>query len=126
MRRDYYFSKIMFDPKKSKASKAQEKEKNDIIKELKNWSLSIIPLDCQVDLDLDIREVICGDPTCAPIDTVFTLIWPNGGQGLFAIPSAPNEISQDDLIEFFPVSVLFPVRFFRNYISSYSNYAYLG
>ena len=30
---------------------------------------------------MDINEVVCGDPTCAPIDTVFTLIWEAGGKG---------------------------------------------
>jgi len=54
---------------------------------------------------IDVNEVICGDPSCAPVDTVFTLIWEGGGRGVFAIPLAPNEISQEDLIDFFPVSL---------------------
>ena len=105
----------MFDPKKVKTNKGQEKEKA-IIKQLKEWSLPLIPLDCQEDLDLDIREVICGDPTCAPIDTVFTLIWPNKGRGLFAIQLSPSEITKEELIDRFPVSVLFIVIFSKNII----------
>ena len=96
----------MFDPAKLKENKDQEKEKAKIINDLKSWCLSIIPLDCQVDLNLDVREVVCGDPTCAPIDTVFTLIWPNGGKGLFSLQLAPNEITQDDLIDYFPVRIM--------------------
>ena len=94
----------MFDPSKAKKEKAEKLEKAKIINQLRHWSLSIIPIDLQENLDLDIREVICGDPSCAPIDTVFTMIWPSGGKGIFAIPLAPNEISQDDLMEEFPVS----------------------
>ena len=94
----------MFDPKKTKNNK-EKAEKAQIIKNLKEWSLSIIPIDSQVDLDLDIREVICGDPSCAPVDTVFTMIWPNGGKGIFALPMAPHEVNQDDLIENFPVCI---------------------
>ena len=33
-----------------------------------------------VGLMLDINEVVCGDPTCAPVDTVFTLVWQTGGK----------------------------------------------
>lgn len=29
-------------------------------------------------LIVDVNEVVCGDPSCAPIDTVFTLIWQSG------------------------------------------------
>lgn len=94
----------MFDPKKTKNNK-EKAEKAQIIKNLKEWSLSIIPIESQVDLDLDVREVICGDPSCAPVDTVFTMIWPNGGKGIFALPMAPNEVNQDDLIENFPVCI---------------------
>ena len=28
---------------------------------------------------VDVAEVVCGDPTCAPIDTVFTIVWQSGG-----------------------------------------------
>ena len=54
-------------------------------------------------LIVDINEVICGDPSCAPVDTVFTFIWESGGKGVFAIPLGADEITQDDLIDFFPV-----------------------
>lgn len=94
----------MFDPGKAKKEKAEKAEKAKIINELRSWCLSIIPIEHQEKLDLDIREVVCGDPSCAPIDTVVTMVWPSGGKGIFAIPLAPNEISQDILIDHFPVS----------------------
>lgn len=97
----------MFDPAKAKTAKADKAEKTRVIQQLRDWSLSIIPIDCQENLNLDIREVICGDPSCAPVDTVFTLLWPSGGKGVFALPFEPKEVTQDDLIESFPVRNLF-------------------
>ena len=94
----------MFDPNKAKKEKAEKAEKAKVINQLKEWSFAIIPMECQENLDLDIREVICGDPSCAPVDTVVTMIWPNGGKGIFGVPMAPKEITRDDLIEYFPVS----------------------
>lgn len=95
----------MFDPSKVKKDKEEKAEKAKVINTLRDWSLTIIPIEHQEHMDLDIREVICGDPTCAPIDTVFTMVWPNGGKGIFALPLSPSEISQDELVENFPVSM---------------------
>ena len=92
----------MFDPNKLKKDKAEKAQKAKIIDQLRSWTLSIIPIDLQHDLNLDIKEIVCGDPSCAPIDTVFTMIWPSGGKGMFALPMSPEEITQDDLIEDFP------------------------
>jgi len=55
---------------------------------------------------VDVAEVACGDPTCAPIDTVFTLVWQSGGKGVFALPMLASEVTKDDLIDAFPVSLL--------------------
>lgn len=52
---------------------------------------------------MDVAEVVCGDPTCAPIDTVFTLVWQSGGKGVFALPMSAAEITKEDLIDSFPV-----------------------
>mmetsp|Transcript_2208 Transcript_2208/g.2996 ORF Transcript_2208/g.2996 Transcript_2208/m.2996 type:complete len:261 (+) Transcript_2208:101-883(+) len=93
----------MFDPAEKKKEKAMKNKKKKILSDIKNWGLSLIPAgDLHAGLLIDVNEVICGDPSCAPVDTVFTLIWEGGGRGVFAIPLAPNEISQDDLIDFFP------------------------
>lgn len=94
----------MFNPGKANKDKAEKAAKKKALDDLRNWSLSIIDVDLQEGLIIDINEVICGDPSCAPIDTVFTLVWNNdvNGKGLFAIPAAPAEVTQDDLIEFFP------------------------
>ena len=93
----------MFDPGALKGEKAEKAQRNKAIKQLRDWSMSIIPVELQEGLDLDIREVVCGDPSCAPVDTIFTLVWESGGKGIFAIPSIAKEVEQDDLIEQFPV-----------------------
>jgi hypothetical protein len=92
----------MFNPNKASKEKAEKAAKKKVLEDLKNWSLSIIPMDLQEGLIIDINEVQCGDPTCAPVDTVFTLVWAPQGKGLFAIPATAIEISQEELIEFFP------------------------
>lgn len=94
----------MFNPTKAVSNKAEKALKKKSIDELKAWSLALIPIELQEGILVDINEVICGDPTCAPIDTVFTIVWTNGsGKGLFAIPLPVAEIKQDDLVECFPV-----------------------
>ena len=52
---------------------------------------------------VDVAEVVCGDPTCAPIDTVFTIVWQSGGKGVFALPMTATEVTKEDLIDTFPV-----------------------
>lgn len=54
---------------------------------------------------MDVAEVVCGDPSCAPIDTVFTLVWQSGGKGVFALPMLAAEVTKEDLIDAFPVSI---------------------
>jgi hypothetical protein len=56
---------------------------------------------------VDVAEVVCGDPTCAPIDTVFTFVWQSGGKGVFAVPMTAAEVTKDELLDNFPVSSFF-------------------
>jgi hypothetical protein len=53
-------------------------------------------------LILDIKDVVCGDPACAPVDTIFTLVWEDGGRGLFGLPYAPEEIEEADMDDLWP------------------------
>ena len=55
---------------------------------------------------IDVKEVICGDPNCAPIDTVITLVWKDGGRGIFALPMDPKDLQKEDLVEMFPVRMI--------------------
>jgi len=93
----------MFDPNKAKADKAAKAATKKSLVDLKLWANMLIPVSLQTGLILDVKEVVCGDPKCAPIDTVFTLLWPGDGRGMFAIPMSPEEIqTHDELAEYFP------------------------
>jgi hypothetical protein len=65
--------KNMFDPAAAKADKEAKAKKKKIIAEIVNWSNTIVPVELQDGLLIDVKEVQCGDPSCAPIDTVFTM-----------------------------------------------------
>lgn len=101
----------MFVPKSKDEKKAEKAALKKVLGELRDWCMSCIPVELHEGLIIDVNEVACGDPSCAPIDTVFTLVWSQGGRGVFAIPLSANEIKQDDLIEFMPVriTVLSPI-----------------
>jgi len=63
---------------------------------------STLPPSSYPGLLLDVKEVACGDPNCSPIDTVFTLVWSEGGRGVFALPFSTDELGQEDINEMFP------------------------
>lgn len=93
----------MFDPSKLKGEAAAKNASRRAISDLTLWANMMIPARLQEGLLLDIKEVVCGDPSCAPIDTVFTFVWQSGGRGVFAIPFSPAEIqTQSELAEMFP------------------------
>ena len=59
----------------------------------------------QENLLINVVEQVCGDPNCSPVDTVVTLTWSNydsGGRGIFAIPMEAADITDEDVLEFFP------------------------
>ena len=92
----------MFDPSKAKAEKIAKQSVKKALADIKLWANFLIPVELQDGLIMDVKEVVCGDPTCAPIDTVFTLLW-TSGRGMFAIPFSPEEIqTQEELAELFP------------------------
>ena len=63
-----------------------EKRKRAAIREVKKWAESYIPNDIleKHDCIVDVSEIQCGDPNCAPIDTVVRLLFKgNVGYVLF-------------------------------------------
>jgi len=110
----------MFNPSKAIKDKGEKAGKKKALENLKAWSLALVPIDLQEGLLIDINEVVCGDPSCAPIDTVFTLVWTaSNGKGLFAIPAPSAEVMQEDLMDFFPVSplILILLCFFHSFLN---------
>jgi len=92
----------LFDPAAVGKDKQQKAQRKRALADLKVWSTLLVPDALQTGLLVDVKEVVCGDPSCAPIDTVFTLIWSDGGRGMFALPYAPDEIDQEELVDLFP------------------------
>jgi hypothetical protein len=92
----------MFNPSKASKDKAEKAAKQKAINDLRTWGMELVPAELRDGLIIDVSEVICGDPSCAPIDTVFTLVWEPSGKGLFSIAAPPSELTQDDLVEEFP------------------------
>lgn len=97
----------MFDPNKISKEKAQKALKKKALVEVREWCDKLIPTSVKTGLTFDVKEVVCGDPSCAPIDTVFTFLWENNGKtgkGMFAIPYSVDEVQEEDIIDSFPVS----------------------
>ena len=69
----------MFDPEKAKQAKLDAANKKKAIANVKGQCLQLIPMELQEGLIIDVKEIICGDPSCAPIDTVVTMVWNSGG-----------------------------------------------
>jgi hypothetical protein len=65
----------MFIPKSKEDKKTEKAAQKKVLSELRDWCLSSIAHELHDGLTVDVSEVACGDPTCAPVDTVFTLIW---------------------------------------------------
>lgn len=54
-------------------------------------------LEAMVGCRINVREVICGDPTCAPVDTFVMLIWESGETRHLQIPKPVNEVFEEDV-----------------------------
>ena len=69
----------MFDPAKASQAKLAAAAKKRAEANVKEKCIQAVPMDLQEGLLIDVKEVICGDPSCAPVDTVITLVWKDGG-----------------------------------------------
>ena len=94
----------MFDPANLKNKRAAQEEQKKISDLLREWSLDCIPTKYHNDLEFQVKEIACNDPSCAPIDSVFIMVWTTGGgMGLFSLPLPMKDITQTYLKEKFPV-----------------------
>lgn len=86
----------MFDPN-AMQDKAAERRECERVK-LLAWNL--IPEAQKVGLYLNVAQVVCGDPTCAPIDTVLTLTWQAPGLSKpLGIPKTADQVTAEDVEE---------------------------
>ena len=65
----------MFVPKSKEDKKAEKAAQKKALGDVRGWCLSCIAPELQEGLQVDVSEVACGDPSCAPVDTIITLIW---------------------------------------------------
>ena len=70
----------MFDPSKASKAKLAAAAKKRAEANVREKCLQLIPMELQEGLIVDVKEVACGDPSCAPIDTMVTLVWESGGE----------------------------------------------
>lgn len=104
----------MFDPAKVKAKKTQKDDEAILLNQLRAWCYELVPIEYHMNLDIDIKEIECLDPECAPIDSVFTFVWgpgklpvnSKGGLGIFSLPFSIKNLERSDLVKGFPVGIL--------------------
>lgn len=52
----------MFNPSAKEQAKAEAAEKRRAAAVVKGWASALIPVELQAGLQLDVKEVVCGDP----------------------------------------------------------------
>lgn len=84
-------------------AKAREEQRRAAYKNIELWAYNLVPPPLRRDgLEIFVKEVQCGDPNCAPIDTTVTFLFASGGNGLVSIPLEAKEITRDDIKRLFP------------------------
>jgi len=89
--------------KETKAAKAKaDADRNEAYTRIESWAMEQIPVSIRDGVQISVQEVICGDPTCAPIDTAIAIIFPSGGRGMMGLPAESKDVLKEDLLEGFP------------------------
>ena len=56
----------------------EKQQRNKIYQQIEQWCISLILNETiQQSIMISIQEVKCGDPTCAPIDTIVSISFPS-------------------------------------------------
>jgi hypothetical protein len=50
-------------------------EKQRILNRVEGWAEELVPDTIREGCTVSVQEVVCGDPQCAPIDTLVTLLF---------------------------------------------------
>lgn len=82
----------------SQTEKEQTKSlKKEAADRVEKWAISCVPVSLREGLSVSVQEVVCGDPSCAPIDTAITIVYQSGGRGMLGIPLEVQEVQLVDL-----------------------------
>ncbi|KAH8095690.1 calcium, potassium:sodium antiporter [Aureococcus anophagefferens] len=91
----------MFDP----ANVNKKKEKRVAIQRVSQWVRQKLPPNFRQlaanpqQLRIDVREIVCGDPACSPIDTVVSFVFDNAIRGEIGFPFEVDHMQPADLEE---------------------------
>jgi len=90
----------MFDPKAA----MERNEKARAQRQIVEWARDGLPGVVRealgtdpVHVQMNVREVLCGDPTCSPIDTVLMFIFKNGRQATTGLPLEMVQVVKGDV-----------------------------
>ncbi|GMH59755.1 hypothetical protein TrRE_jg4551 [Triparma retinervis] len=93
----------MFLPDNDGVKKEDELEKRVHLKRVEDLIISRLPPHTVSTASVSVQEIICGDPSCAPIDTAVLIMFDNGGaSGQFGLPMEPREVDNEALETFMP------------------------
>mmetsp|Transcript_15305 Transcript_15305/g.43130 ORF Transcript_15305/g.43130 Transcript_15305/m.43130 type:complete len:185 (-) Transcript_15305:131-685(-) len=92
----------MFDPNKVNDNKNKREDQKKAIQKLEDWSMNIIPTTIRDRASIVVQEVQCGDPNCAPIDTLISIAFQEGANGMVAVPAEAKDVQLEDLKSIFP------------------------
>ena len=61
--------------KDESAKKKEEELRRSAYRRLEEWALELIPPSIRNGVTINVQEVVCGDPSCAPIDTAIAVLF---------------------------------------------------
>jgi len=86
----------------NKQSAAGEGELRKTYAAVESMIMSRIKPEHHDSAQVHVQEVQCGDPSCAPIDTVCMIMFESGGRGQFGMPFESHEVNDEILDQFCP------------------------
>mmetsp|Transcript_9670 Transcript_9670/g.20497 ORF Transcript_9670/g.20497 Transcript_9670/m.20497 type:complete len:189 (+) Transcript_9670:438-1004(+) len=92
----------MFNPEKLDEKKVAEQRRKRAYSKIDAWSLELMPERIRGEAQVSVQEIVCGDPECAPIDTLITIVFENGKDGMLGLPMEAWEVTKEELESKFP------------------------
>ncbi len=59
----------------SEEDKADAERKKAYVR-IEQWAINLIPESIRTGVQVNVQEIVCGDPECAPIDTAVAVLFP--------------------------------------------------
>lgn len=94
----------MFNPEKLNEKNVADERRKEAYKKIDQWSLELMPEPIREDAQVSAQEIVCGDPECSPIDTLVTIVFANGKDGMLGLPMEAWEVTKEELANKFPTN----------------------